>query len=216
MTPERFEKIKHVLNHRQMDLTVIMDNIHKPHNFNAIIRNCDAVGIHQVHYIPVTQGYRQLNYYAKGSQKWVIAKQQKNINHIAETLHNKNYQILAAHFSPKAIDYRQVDYTRKTAIVMGTELTGISDTTAKLVDQHIIIPMVGMVASLNVSVANAIILAEAQHQRQQAGMYQTRQMPDKLYQQLLFEWSYPRLARMYRDKNQAYPPLDEYGYIQKT
>jgi len=45
MTPERFDKIKQVLRQRQVDLSVIMDNVHKPHNFNAIVRTCDAVGI---------------------------------------------------------------------------------------------------------------------------------------------------------------------------
>ena len=213
MTPERFEKIKAVLSHRQMDLTVVMDNIHKPHNFNAIIRSCDAVGIQDVHYIPVKQGYRQLNYYAKGSQKWVEAHQHQEFATIAGDLQHQGYQLLAAHFSEQAVDYQTIDYTKPTAIVMGTELDGINPQTAAIVDKHIIIPMVGMVASLNVSVASAIILAEAQKQRIKAGMYAQRQMPDARYQKLLFEWSYPKIARMYREKQQPYPALDEQGYI---
>jgi tRNA (guanosine-2'-O-)-methyltransferase len=120
---------------------------------------------------------------------------------------------LAAHFSEHAIDYREVDFTKPTAIVMGTELEGISDETAQIVDQHIIVPMQGMVASLNVSVASAVILFEAQKQRLAAGMYQTRSMQDERYYKLLFEWSYPRIARMYREKNQPYPELDDEGYF---
>ncbi|MBL4772637.1 MAG: tRNA (guanosine(18)-2'-O)-methyltransferase TrmH [Alcanivoracaceae bacterium] len=216
MTPERFNKIKDVLEKRQMDLTVIMDNIHKPHNFNAIVRTCDAVGVQDVQYIPVKQGYRQLNYYAKGSQKWVEAHRYDDFSAIATKLQGKGYQLLAAHFSDVAIDYRELDYTKPTAIVMGTELAGISDETANIVDEHIIVPMQGMVASLNVSVASAVILFEAQKQRLAAGMYNKRSMDDKRYEKLLFEWSYPRIARMYRDKSQPYPELDELGYFKEN
>ncbi len=216
MTPERFQKIKEVLFKRQMDLTVILDNIHKPHNFNAIVRTCDAVGVQDIQYIPVTKGYRQLNYYAKGSQKWVEAHKFEDFPSCAKTFQDQGYQLLAAHFSDQAIDYRKVDYTKPTAIVMGTELKGISDQTAKIVDKHIVVPMQGMVASLNVSVASAVILFEAQKQRLKAGMYNTRSMPDKRYDKLLFEWSYPRIARMYREKNQPYPELDDDGYFLET
>ncbi len=215
MTPERYNKIKQVLHNRQMDLTVIMDNIHKPHNFNAIVRTCDAIGIQDVQYIPVKEGYRQLNYYAKGSQKWVEAHKYDDFSSVATEYHDKGYQLLAAHFSEEAIDYREIDYTIPTAIVMGTELKGISDETAKRVDQHIIVPMHGMIASLNVSVACAVILFEAQQQRLAAGMYNKRTMPDERYEKLLFEWSYPRIARMYREKNEPYPALDEDGYFQQ-
>ena len=213
MTPERYNKIKQVLKTRQMDLTVIMDNIHKPHNFNAIVRTCDAVGIQDVQYIPVTKGYRQLNYYAKGSQKWVEAHKHSDFPTIANKFKDKGYQLLAAHFSDKAIDYRNIDYTIPTAIVMGTELAGISDETAQIVDKHIIVPMQGMVASLNVSVASAVILFEAQKQRLAKGMYEQRSMEDARYNKLLFEWSYPRIARMFRNKGQPYPTLDENGYF---
>jgi len=213
MTPTRFEKIKQVLSQRQMDLTVVMDNIHKPHNFNAIVRSCDAVGIQDVHYIPVNKGYRQLNYYAKGSQKWVAAHKHDDFDTIATHLQQQGYQLLAAHFSDEAIDYQEVDYCQPTALVMGTELNGISEQTAKTVDKHITVPMVGMVASLNVSVATAIILAEAQKQRIKAGMYNKQQMPDERFNKLLFEWSYPKIARMYRGKNQSYPQLDDQGYF---
>lgn len=215
MTPERYKRIKHVLRNRQMDLTVIMDNIHKPHNFNAIVRTCDAVGIQDVQYIPVTEGYRQLNYYAKGSQKWVEAHKYDNFSSVASEFKDKGYQLLAAHLSDKAVDYREIDYTIPTAVVMGTELKGISEETAKIVDKHIIIPMNGMIASLNVSVACAVILFEAQQQRLAGGMYAKRTMPNERYNKLLFEWSYPRIARMYREKNHSYPQLDADGFFQQ-
>ena len=119
-------------------------------------------------------------------------------------------------FSDIAIDYREIDYTKPTAIVMGTELKGISNQTANIVDKHIVVPMQGMVASLNVSVASAVILFEAQKQRLKAGMYNSRSMPNERYEKLLFEWSYPRIARMYREKNQSYPELDADGFFKEN
>lgn len=213
MTPERFNKIKSVLAHRQKDLTVIMDGVHKPHNFNAIIRSCDSVGVGTIHYIPAKENYRQLNYYAKGSQKWVEAIRHESFLAAAKPLQKQGYQLLAAHFSEKAVDFRGIDFTKPTAIVMGTELEGVHPETAEAVDQHIIIPMQGMAGSLNVSVAAAVILFEAQQQRLQTGLYNRRQIPNEEYQKLLFEWAYPRLASLHRKQNQAYPKLDENGYI---
>jgi tRNA (guanosine-2'-O-)-methyltransferase len=110
-------------------------------------------------------------------------------------------QILATHLSDKAIDFREIDYTRPTCILMGQEKTGITQEALALADQDIIIPMIGMVQSLNVSVASALILYEAQRQRQNAGMYQrANSMLPEEQQRLLFEGGYPVLARVARQK----------------
>jgi tRNA (guanosine-2'-O-)-methyltransferase len=211
MTPERFKKLNQVLQTRQADLTVVMDWVHKPHNFNAIIRSCDAVGVYEAHYIPVKSGYRPLTNTAKGSQKYVMAHKHENFVSVARDLKAKGYQLLAAHFTDQAVDYREVDYTLPTAVVMGAELEGMSQTTADEVDQHIIIPMQGMVQSLNVSVACALILYEAQRQRQAAGMYDRQSLNQAAYEQTLFEWCWPKIAALCRSQGKPYPPLDEFG-----
>jgi len=211
MTPERFDKLKHVLKCRQADLTVVMDWVHKPHNFNAIIRSCDAVGVFEAHYIPVKTGFRPFANTGKGSQKYVLAHKHEDFRVAARQLKSKGYQLLAAHFSDQAVDYRTLDYTQPTAIVMGAELAGMSQSTADQVDQHIIIPMQGMVESLNVSVACALILYEAQRQRQAAGMYETQSLDQATYEQILFEWSWPKIASLCRRQCKPYPALDEDG-----
>lgn len=211
MTPERFEKLKQVLNARQTDLTVVMDWVHKPHNFNAIIRSCDAVGVYEAHYIPVEEGFRPLNNTAKGSQKYVVANQHQNFADVAAQLKSSGHRLLAAHLSEEAVDYRSVDYTQPTAIVMGAELEGVQDSTAVLVDQHVIIPMVGMVESLNVSVACALILYEAQRQRAAAGSYNQRSLDDATYERVLFEWCWPKIAQLCQKQGKPYPKLDEFG-----
>ncbi len=211
MTPTRFKKLNQVLKARQTDLTVVMDWVNKPHNFNAIIRSCDAVGVFEAHYIPVKQGYRSFGHTAKGSQKYVLAHKHEDFSSAAQQLKAKGHQLLAAHFSDQAVDYRTVDYTQPTAIVMGAELQGMSQSTVDQVDQHIVIPMQGMVESLNVSVACALILYEAQRQRLAVGMYETQSLDQDTYKQTLFEWSWPKIAELCRREGKPYPSLDEDG-----
>lgn len=211
MTPQRFARLKQVLQARQTDLTVVMDWVHKPHNFNAIIRSCDAVGVFETHYIPVEEGYRPLTNTAKGSQKYVVANQHDNFSTIAEQLKASGHQLLAAHLSDEAVDFREVDYTQPTAIVMGAELEGVQPATAAMVDQHIIVPMVGMVESLNVSVACALILYEAQRQRAAAGMYDKCSLDSETYRQTLFEWCWPKIAELCQKQGKPYPELDAVG-----
>lgn len=211
MNPERFATLKKVLDQRQPDLTVVMDGVHKPHNFNAIIRTCDAVGVFEAHYIPVTERYRELTNTGKGSEKYVYAHRHETFTDIAQPLKKQGYQLLAAHLSDEAVDFREIDFTRPTALVMGAELEGLHPETAKRVDQHVIIPMQGMVESLNVSVACAIMLYEAQRQRLAAGLYDQPRLAPEVYDKTLFEWCWPRVAEMCQQQGRDYPELDASG-----
>ncbi|CNI96772.1 tRNA guanosine-2'-O-methyltransferase [Yersinia frederiksenii] len=200
---------------RQPDLTVCLEQVHKPHNVSAIIRTADAVGIHQVHAIwPTTQMYTRLSS-AAGSNSWVQVKTHSHIADAIVHLKSQGMQILATHLSDKAVDFREIDYTRPTCILMGQEKTGISQEALALADQDIIIPMIGMVQSLNVSVASALILYEAQRQRQNAGMYQRTQsvLPEDEQQRLLFEGGYPVLAQVAKRKGLPRPHIDEQGQV---
>ncbi|GAA4810939.1 tRNA (guanosine(18)-2'-O)-methyltransferase [Marinicella pacifica] len=211
MTPQRFATLKKVLDQRQPDLTVVMDGVHKPHNFNAIIRTCDAVGVFEAHYIPVTERYRELTNTGKGSEKYVYAHRHNHFSEIGPVLKNQGYQLLAAHLSDEAVDFRAIDFTRPTALVMGAELEGLNPKTAQQVDQHVIIPMQGMVESLNVSVACAIMLYEAQRQRLAAGLYDNIRLDEETYRKTLFEWCWPRVAELCQEQDRDYPPLDASG-----
>ena len=121
--------------------------------------------------------------------------------------------LVAAHPGEGAVDYRDFDYTRPTAIMMGAELHGVSEEGLSLADTHVAIPMMGMVRSLNVSVATSILLFEAFRQRQAAGMYESSRIsPDEL-DRLLFEWSYPTVASKRRHDGRPYPALDDEGQM---
>ena len=217
MTPERFAKLKAVLTQRQHDLTVFADGVHKPHNVSAILRTCDAVGIAHLHVVADDSEFRQHHMLAGGSKRWVDITTHESSEAGIAHLRTQGWQLAVADTSEAhtaerpVVDFRSVDYTRKIAIVMGAELDGPSETSKSAAELRISIPMHGLVESLNVSVATAVVLYEAQRQRVQAGLYDESRMPKLAYEKKLFEWAQPDIARRCRDKKLGYPALTEDG-----
>lgn len=213
MTPERFARLTHALKNRQPDLTVVTDEVHKDRNLSAIIRNCEAVGIHEMHCVTKTGRFRPFRGTTKGAYRWVKLNVYQSIEVPLQHLKEKGFQLVAAHFCNEAVNFRDVDYTRPTAIVMGNERDGLSNAADSLIDQTIVIPMSGMVESFNVSVASGIILSEAQRQRELAGLYGTNPLPVDEYEKTFFEWAHPRLTAFCRDNRIPYPPVAEDGEV---
>ncbi|MBM7355475.1 tRNA (guanosine(18)-2'-O)-methyltransferase TrmH [Lelliottia amnigena] len=216
MNSQRYARICEMLARRQPDLTVCMEQVHKPHNVSAIVRTADAVGVHEVHAVWPGNRLRTMASSAAGSNSWVTVKTHPTISEAVAQLKAAGMQILATHLSDKAVDFREIDYTRPTCILMGQEKTGITQEALDLADRDIIIPMIGMVQSLNVSVASALILYEAQRQRQNAGMYERKNsmLPEEEQQRLLFEGGYPVLARVAKQKQLPYPHVNAHGEIE--
>ena len=201
---------------RQHDLTVCMEQVHKPHNVSAVIRTADAVGIHEVHAVWPSVRMRTMVSASAGSNSWVKVKTHRHIADAVRHLKDRGMQVLATHLSDKAVDFREIDYTKPTCILMGQEKTGITAEALALADRDIIIPMVGMVQSLNVSVASALILYEAQRQRQNADMYkrENSMLPEDEQERLLFEGGYPVLARVAKQKGLPYPHINAQGEVE--
>ncbi len=210
MSKRRFEKMSRVLNTRQLDLTLITDQVHKGRNLAALIRNCDAMGVDTVHTVVPKAGYQYYRGTALGTEKWVNVEFHDCITDAIHHSKSQGMQILAAHLSADAIHYKEVDYTQPTAIVLGTEKQGVSDEALGMADHHITIPMMGMVDSLNVSVACGIILSEACYQRQKAG-YQSPALDTEAYKKRLFEWLQPEMALYCQERGLLYPELDDEG-----
>ncbi|UTL85781.1 tRNA (guanosine(18)-2'-O)-methyltransferase TrmH [Serratia marcescens] len=215
MSPERYARICEMLATRQPDLTVCLEQVHKPHNVSAIIRTAGAVGVHQVHAVWPTTRMRTLVSSAAGSNSWVSVKTHRTIGDAVGHLKAQGMQILATNLSARAVDFREVDYTRPTCVLLGQEKTGITEEALALADQDIVIPMIGMVQSLNVSVASALILYEAQRQRQNAGLYRrdNSMLDEEEQQRLLFEGGYPVLANVAKRKGLPRPQIDEQGQV---
>lgn len=214
MTPERKARLRWVLDSRQPDLTVVTDYVHKGRNLSAIVRTADAVGALEMHCVIGDKEYRAFRGTAKGSHGWVGVKRHPDLESALEPLQRQGFQVVAANLSAQSVDFREVDYCRPTALLLGAERDGLSALGATLADIEVTIPMVGMVQSYNVSVAAGIILSEAQRQRQQAGLYQYRRIDPETYQRLFFEWGYPKLRHFCQHYALAYPPLTADGDLE--
>lgn len=212
----RNQKIIDILKLRQTNLTVFMDEVHKPHNLAAIIRTCDSIGIGKVHAVYPQTMLQACHGTAMGSNLWVETQVHSQLEAGINQLKSSGMQVLAAHFSDSAIDFRQADYTQPSAILVGSEKFGVSRQAAELADQHILIPMFGMVQSLNVSVATAIILYEAQRQREKAGMYNQQQISQQAFERLRFEWLHPKVKDFCVKHKIRYPHINQHGDIQDT
>lgn len=211
MTLERRARLDSVLSRRQPDLTVFAENLYKPKNFSAMVRNCDAVGINEMHVLADENKVPKHWRTSQGAEKWMRIKSHNCSESACFSLKDRGFRLVAAHLSETAVDYKDFDYTQPTAIVLGTELFGVSETTLSHVDQQITIPMMGVTQSLNVSVACAIVLYEAQRQRQAAGLYDNCRIdPDEQARQR-FEWLHPVLTDYCKRHGLEYPALDENG-----
>jgi tRNA (guanosine-2'-O-)-methyltransferase len=215
LLPRRFERLKAVLDRRMGDLTVLLEHVEKPHNLSAILRTCDAVGVLEAHAVCLQGRLPTFNSTAQGSQKWVPLQVHSSSAEALRALKGRGFRVYGTMLSDTAIDYRQCNFTGPTAFVLGAEKWGLSPEAAELVDQAVIIPMRGMVQSLNVSVATATLLFEALRQRQAAGLVPEagEGVEPERYQRELFEWAYPQVAAWCRREGRPYPALDAEGAI---
>jgi tRNA (guanosine-2'-O-)-methyltransferase len=212
-TPRRFRRVRAVLDRRQPDLTVLMEEVQVPRNLAAILRSADAVGVLEAHAVWAGGRLKLSRPASGGTRKWVPVRRHPTLDAALAHLAAGGFRVLAAHPAPGAADFREVDYTRPTAILVGTEETGVSEAAARRADGWIAIPMEGMGTSLNVSVAAALILFEAQRQRAAAGFYDRPRLEPETHARLLFEWTYPTLAAFCRRKKAPYPRLSPEGEI---
>ena len=212
-TEERQQKLDWVMAQRQTDLTVFAESLHKARNFSAIVRTCDAVGINELHAVPGEDGLAIHWNTSQGAEKWVQVHTHESLYSGCRYLQERGFQLIAAHLSDEATDYRELDYTGPTALLVGTELFGVSEAALELADQQVMIPMVGVTQSLNVSVACAIVLYEALRQRQAAGLYGKRGLEGVAHEKQRFEWLHPQVTEFCRQRGLEYPELDESGEI---
>ncbi|MDH5231973.1 MAG: tRNA (guanosine(18)-2'-O)-methyltransferase TrmH [Gammaproteobacteria bacterium] len=209
MQTRRFLRIKQLLDHRQPDLTVLMEQVHKPRNLAAVLRSADAVGVLNTHLVPMPGlDLSRRPKAAAGTRPWVPLQAHKTITQAYSQLKQQGFRLVAAHPDESAIDFRQLDYTGATCLVFGSELRGMSTWAVENADCLVSIPTVGMAQSLNVSVAAALILYEAQRQRQNSGQYSSCRIDSQTYKHLLFEWTWPKIARHCQRLKIPYPAYD--------
>lgn len=192
MTPERNERLMSVLNKRQPGLTVVLENVADPHNISAVMRTCDAVGIQDI-YILNTQIGQHKKWGAKSSSsaaKWLTIHQFTDADACFAALRKNFDYIYTTHLSTDAVGLYELDLTQKVALVFGNEHSGCSDEIIKMADGNFIIPQVGIIKSLNISVACAVSVYEAFRQKNAAAHYDTVQLENLHLNTLRNKWGF--------------------------
>ncbi|MBR9974501.1 MAG: RNA methyltransferase [Bacteroidetes bacterium] len=193
ITERRRRRLEDVLRRRQTDLTLVIENVWDPHNVSAILRSADAVGVAHVHLLYTIEKAPNLRRDGKQSsasaRKWLDFTVHDNTETCFAQLHNEGYRVYASHLSREGVSLHHIDFTGKIALVLGNESRGVSDDACALSDGVYTIPMMGMVESLNVSVAAAVSLYEALRQRLDAGLYDTPQLGENGVHEKLIEWA---------------------------
>ncbi len=191
MTPERLNKLTAVLDKRQDDITIVLENVFDPHNISAVMRTCDAIGVQEI-YILNTKIPRHKKWGSKSSssaRKWLTIHQFEDAAECFSSLRKHYSSILTTHLSSDAIGLYQLDLTKSIALVFGNEHSGVSDEIRALADGNFIIPQVGIIRSFNISVACAVTLYEAYRQKTLAGHYDQQKINENKYNALMNTWS---------------------------
>jgi tRNA (guanosine-2'-O-)-methyltransferase len=189
ITAKRLNTIKEVVSNRQFDLTVILENIHDPHNVAAIFRSVDAVGIDEVQLLYTKESFPALHpKVTTGGGKWVKQNKYRDPEKLAADLKQRGFKIYTTHLAADAVSIHDIDWTQPSAVILGNENRGVSSEMTQLADANIAIPMFGMVKSLNVSVATAVVLFEACRQRIESGKYPNPESSPEFLEQMTDDW----------------------------
>lgn len=190
-TNRRQQRIQSVLARRQTTLTVVLEDIHDPHNASAVLRSCDAVGVLDVHLVYVHQEPPRQSFgraTSASAAKWMRLHAWDSIEACYANLRDQGFAIFATALDHRSRGLYEVDFTQPTALVFGNEKRGVSPEAVTHADGTIYIPMLGMVESLNISVACAVTLYEAMRQRQVAGAYETPALDAADLERLEADW----------------------------
>lgn len=192
MTPERNERLTSVLNKRQPDLTVVLENVFDPHNISAVMRTADAVGIQDIyilnHKIPPHRKWGAKS--SSSAAKWLTIHQFTDAAECFAALRKNHKKIYTTHLSTDAVGLHELDMTESVALVFGNEHSGVSDEIIAMADGNFIIPQVGIIKSLNISVACAVTLYEAFRQKNNAGHYAAPKLEGEKLNNLRDEWGF--------------------------
>lgn len=188
-TPERLARVNRVLNHRQPDLRVVLEEITNVHNANAVLRTCDAAGVLHVDVIQAGPEPLPINgAITTRADKWLDIHQYATPRECLAPLKAAGFQIAATHLGEGSIPYTSLDYSHPTAVIFGNEREGLSAAARAEADVLIKIPMFGMVQSLNLSVSVGIILYEAIRQRMGRGFFEERRLSAEEFEDMLDRW----------------------------
>ncbi len=191
ITDERKERFEEVLKKRTKHITLILEDIYQSRNISAMMRSADGFGLQELHIIEDNHKWTGTKSVSKGASSWLTLHKYKGEDPVTDCIENlkaHGFRIVATspHKSGYTPDSLPID--KPLAIVMGTELTGISNKLMSQVDDYVEIPMYGFSESFNVSVAASIALNRLRTRIEEAGVNNGLSEEEK--QKLRMVWAY--------------------------
>lgn len=190
MTEQRFNRLTSVINHRQPDLTIVLENVFDPHNISAVMRTSDAVGIQDVYILNnrIPPHKKWGNKSSSTASQWLSIHQFTDIDECFTEIRKKYQKVYASHLGENSVNVYEMNFTESVALIFGNETFGVSDEIRKYADGDFIIPQVGIIKSLNISVACAVTLYEAFRQKNEKGHYDNSRLPETELIKLKDQW----------------------------
>ncbi len=204
MNQRRIELIKKTAYNRQGNLTVVLENIVDPHNVVAVIRSCDAVGIHEIYLLFTENSINQKEFTigkraSAGSRKWVDINVFNDIEICFKAVKERYEKVYSTYLGENSVSLFDLNMTDSVALMFGNERDGLSEKALEYSDGNFTIPMMGMSQSLNISVACAVTLYEAQRQRLEKNMFSKNHPWPEENREALFQNYLGRNNQEYRD-----------------
>ena len=207
ISAERYAKMLHALNNRTHKIAVALEDIFQPHNAAAVMRSCDAFGIQNAFIIENRYPLRISHNVDMGASKWMSVRRFKsrtcagsapfskrppnefdaeNTRRAIAEIKNMGYTVAASTLSENSIDISEVPVDRPIAILIGTELTGLSKTAHECADIAFKMDMLGFAQSLNLSVFSALCISELS--RKMRALNDSWKMSEAERDELLLHW----------------------------
>jgi tRNA (guanosine-2'-O-)-methyltransferase len=176
VTAERLEKFRAATKRRQNNLTVILENVHDPHNVGAVLRSCDSVGIKEIFVLYTEERLQKEEIKiskrtSSGARRWVDLHLYTDPIACFKKVRENYDKIYSTHLGEQPTSLYELDLTQSVALLFGNEHDGVSEIGLANSDGNFIIPQMGLVQSLNISVACAVSVYEALRQRDAKKMY---------------------------------------------
>jgi tRNA (guanosine-2'-O-)-methyltransferase len=196
LTPSRESKMTNAIAQKQPNITLVFDNVKDPHNIFAAMRTADAVGLVEVYsintldnlFVKKPKSYLGANS-SSSAKKWVTLHEYTDYESCFKAVKAKYDKVYATHLNESSVGMYQMDLTQSIALVFGNERFGVSDEVLPYCDGNFSIPQVGMIESLNISVACAVTLYEAYRQRTVANMYaESSPMTGEMRSEMFEKW----------------------------
>lgn len=158
LTPERAQRMVEVLNQRTRYVRVVLEAVDDGHNQAAVLRSCDAFGVQTVDVVVGRGGFSPSQGITQGADKWLTINRPPDVATAVDRLHEQGFRVWASRLDDDAVPIDEFDLSQPAALVFGNEHEGVSEDVVALADATFIVPMVGFVQSLNISVAAATTL----------------------------------------------------------